>query len=131
MTLTDPIADMLTRINNANQRRKPFVEVPFSKIKLSIAEILLKEGYIENYEVLGEEPKKVIKIWLKYINKTPVIQGLKRVSKPGRRLYAGKEELPRVLGGLGIAIVSTSKGIMTDKEARALGIGGEVLCMVW
>ncbi|MGB9857115.1 MAG: 30S ribosomal protein S8 [Dictyoglomaceae bacterium] len=131
MTITDPIADMLVRINNANQRRKPTVDIPFSKLKLNITELLLKEGYIEKYEVIGEEPKKVIRLYLKYVNKVPVIQGVKRVSKPGRRYYAGKDELPKVLGGLGIAIISTSKGIMTDREARALGIGGEVLCMVW
>jgi small subunit ribosomal protein S8 len=131
MTLTDPIADMLVRINNANQRRKSTVDIPFSKLKLSITEVLLKEGYIEKYEIVGEGVKKFIRIYLKYLNKTPVIQGIKRVSKPGRRYYAGKDEIPKVLGGLGIAIVSTSKGVMTDKEARTLGVGGEVLCMVW
>lgn len=131
MTLTDPIADMLVRINNANQRRKSMVDIPFSKLKLSIAELLLKEGYIEKYEVGREEPKKFIRIYLKYFNKKPVIQGVKRVSKPGRRYYVGKDEISKVLGGLGILILSTSKGIMTDREARALGIGGEVLCMIW
>lgn len=131
MTVTDPITDMLVRINNANQRRKLTVDVPFSKLKLNITELLLKEGYIEKYEVVGEEPKKFLRIYLKYVNKTPVIQGVKRVSKPGRRYYVGKDELPKVLGGLGIAIISTSKGVITDKDARTLGIGGEVLCMVW
>ncbi|MCX7846159.1 MAG: 30S ribosomal protein S8 [Dictyoglomaceae bacterium] len=131
MTLTDPIADMLVRINNANQRKKSIVDIPFSKLKLSITELLLREGYVDKYEVFGEEPKKFIRIYLKYVNKVPVIQGVKRVSKPGRRYYVSKDKIPKVLGGLGIAIISTSKGIMTDKEARMLGIGGEILCMIW
>ncbi len=131
MTVTDPIADMLVRIKNANMRRHPSVDIPYSKIKEKLAEILLKEGYIAKYEVIGEAPQKFIKIYLKYKGKVPVIQDMVRVSKPGRRYYVKKEEIPRVLGGLGIAILSTSKGIMTDKEAKALGIGGELICMVW
>ncbi|ACK42275.1 MULTISPECIES: 30S ribosomal protein S8 [Dictyoglomus] len=131
MTVTDPIADMLVRIKNANMRRHPTVDVPYSKMKEKIIEILLREGYIAKYEVIGEIPQKYIRVYLKYKGKTPVIQDVKRVSKPGRRYYVNKEEIPRVLGGLGIAILSTSKGIMTDKEARLLGIGGELICMVW
>ncbi len=131
MTVTDPIADMLVRIKNANMRRYPSVDIPYSKMKEKIIEILLREGYIVKYEVIGEIPQKYIRVYLKYKGKTPAIQDVKRVSKPGRRYYVNKEEIPRVLGGLGIAILSTSKGIMTDKEARLLGIGGELICMVW
>lgn len=132
MQITDPIADMLTRIRNANSSKHETVSVPSSKMKLAIAKILLDEGYIAGYEVIEDGLQGVIKITLKYAaNKTKVITGLKRVSKPGLRVYASKEEMPRVLRGLGIAIVSTSKGIMTDKEARKNNVGGEVLAFVW
>ena len=132
MQITDPIADMLTRIRNANSSKHETVSVPSSKMKLAIAKILLDEGYIAGYEVIEDGLQGVIKITLKYAaNKTKVITGLKRVSKPGLRVYASKEEMPRVLRGLGIAIVSTSKGIMTDKEARKNNVGGEVLAFIW
>ena len=132
MQITDPIADMLTRIRNANSSKHESVNVPASKLKIEIARILNEEGYINGYEVIDDGLQGVIKITLKYAaNKQKVITGLKRVSKPGLRVYAGKEELPRVLRGLGIAIISTSKGIMTDKEARKLNVGGEVLAFVW
>ena len=132
MQITDPIADMLTRIRNANSSKHETVSVPSSKMKLAIAKILLDEGYIAGYEVIEDGLQGVIKITLKYAaNKTKVITGLKRVSKPGLRVYASKEEMPRVLRGLGIAIVSTSKGIMTDKQARRENVGGEVLAFIW
>ena len=133
MAMTDPIADMLTRIRNANTAKHDTVDVPASKIKLAIAEILLNEGYIKSYEVVEDGTFKTIKITLKYgVDKSEkIITGLKRISKPGLRVYAGKDELPRVLGGLGIAIISTNKGIVTDKEARKLRVGGEVLAFVW
>lgn len=132
--MTDPISDYLTRIRNAQQAGHRFVEIPASKLKKKITEILYDKGYILKYK-FEETPNKqgVIKIALKYdpTTKTPVIKSLKRVSKPGLRIYRGKQELPRVLSGLGIAIVSTSKGVMTDKEARKLGVGGEVLCEIY
>jgi len=132
MQITDPIADMLTRIRNANSSKHESVNVPASKLKIEIARILNEEGYINGYEVIDDGLQGVIKITLKYAaNKQKVITGLKRVSKPGLRVYAGKDELPRVLRGLGIAIISTSKGVMTDKEARKLNVGGEVLAFVW
>ena len=133
MAMTDPIADMLTRIRNANTAKHDTVDVPASKIKLAIAEILLNEGFIKSYEVVEDGNFKTIKITIKYgKDKTEkIITGLKRISKPGLRVYAGKDELPRVLGGLGIAIISTNKGIVTDKEARKLQVGGEVLAFVW
>ena len=132
MQITDPVADMLTRIRNANTARHETVDVPASNMKKAIAEILNEEGYIKGYQVIEDGKQGVIRITLKYgQNKERVISGLKRVSKPGLRLYAGAEELPRVLKGLGIAIVSTSKGIMTDKNARANHVGGEVLAFVW
>ncbi|MBQ8526569.1 MAG: 30S ribosomal protein S8 [Clostridia bacterium] len=132
MQITDPIADMLTRIRNANTAKHETVSVPASKTKVAIAKILLDEGYISGYDVIEDGLQGVIKITLKYgANKTKVISGLKRVSKPGLRVYAGKDELPRVLRGLGIAIISTSTGIMTDKEARKNNVGGEVLAFVW
>ena len=132
MQITDPIADMLTRIRNANTARHETVDVPASNMKKAIAEILNEEGYIKGYQVIEDGKQGVIRITLKYgQNKERVISGLKRVSKPGLRIYAGAEELPRVLKGLGIAIVSTSKGIMTDKNARANHVGGEVLAFVW
>ncbi|MCI6609672.1 MAG: 30S ribosomal protein S8 [Ezakiella sp.] len=130
--LTDPIADMLTRIRNANSARHEFVDIPASNIKISIAHILKDEGYIKNFEILEDGVTKTIRIALKYINKKErVISGIKRISKPGLRIYVNSTELPRVLGGLGIAIISTPKGIMTDKEARANKVGGEVICYVW
>ncbi len=132
MQITDPIADMLTRIRNANASKHESVSVPASKIKVEIARILLDEGYISSYEVIEDNKQGMINITLKYgANKQKVITGLKRVSKPGLRIYAGKEDLPKVLKGLGIAIISTSQGLMTDKEARKLNIGGEVLAFVW
>ncbi len=132
MQITDPIADMLTRIRNANSAKHETVDVPVSNMKKAIAEILLEEGYIKSYEIVDDGKQGMIHITLKYgANKEKVISGLQRVSKPGLRVYAGREELPRVLKGLGIAIVSTSKGIMTDKKARAEKIGGEVLAFVW
>ena len=132
MQITDPIADMLTRIRNAGSAKHETVDVPASKMKKSIAEILLSEGYIKNYQVIDDGTQGVIRITLKYgAGKEKVISGLRRVSKPGLRVYAGAEELPKVLRGLGIAIVSTSKGVMTDKAARAAHVGGEVLAFVW
>ena len=129
---TDPIADMLTRIRNALTAKHETVEIPASKIKVNIAEILKKEGYIADYEVIESGVQGAIKITLKYAGKNKkVITGLKRISKPGLRVYCGAEQLPRVLGGLGVAIISTSKGVMTDKAARAQNIGGEVLAYVW
>lgn len=132
MVTTDPIADMLTRIRNANTVRHETVDVPASNIKKAIAQILLDEGYIKGYEIIEDGSKSTIRITLKYgPNKQKVITGLKRISKPGLKVYAKKEDIPKVLGGLGIAIISTSKGIMTDKVARLQGVGGEVLCYVW
>ena len=133
MNITDPIADMLTRIRNANTSKHKTVDVPASKMKLAIADILFKEGYIKSYEEIKDvNTQGIIRITLKYDEKgTRVIDGLKRISKPGLKVYAGKDELPKVLNGLGIAIISTSKGIMTDKQAREEGIGGEVLAYVW
>lgn len=132
MQITDPIADMLTRIRNANSAKHETVDVPVSNMKKSIAEILLEEGYIKSYDIVDDGKQGMIHITLKYgANKEKVISGLQRVSKPGLRIYAGSAELPKVLKGLGIAIISTSKGIMTDKRARAEKIGGEVLAFVW
>ena len=132
MQITDPIADMLTRIRNAGNARHASVDVPASKMKKAIAQILLDEGYIKSYEVVEDGTQGVIRIQLKYLaGKEKVISGLRRVSKPGLRVYAGADELPRVLRGLGVAIVSTSKGVMTDKAARAAHVGGEVLAFVW
>ena len=132
MQITDPIADMLTRIRNAGAARHATVDVPASKMKKAIAQILLDEGYIKAYEIVEDGVQGTIKITLKYTaNREKAISGLRRVSKPGLRVYAGADELPRVLKGLGIAIVSTSKGVMTDKKARELHIGGEVLAFVW
>ena len=130
--VTDPIADLLTRIRNASSAKHETVEVPASKMKKAIVEILFAEGYIKKYEVIDDKRQGLIKIWLKYVEgKKAVISGIKRVSKPGLRVYASKEDMPRVLKGLGIAIVSTSKGIMTDKQARRENVGGEVLAFVW
>lgn len=133
MMTTDPIADMLTRIRNANKERHTFVEVPSSKMKLAMAQILLNEGFIKGFEqVESENHQGMIKIELKYAaDKQRVITGLKRISKPGLRVYSKSDQLPRVLGGLGIAMISTSHGIMTDKEARKNGVGGEVICYIW
>ena len=131
MHITDPIADMLTRIRNANSARHDTVDVPASTMKKSIAQILLDEGYIKSYQIVDDGTQGVIHITLKYNGKDKVITGLRRVSKPGLRVYVGADELPRVLRGLGIAIVSTSKGVMTDKAARAAHVGGEVLAFVW
>ncbi len=133
MTMSDPIADMLTRIRNANTAKHDTVDVPSSKMKLAIAEILLEEGYIKKYEVIEDGNFKTIHITLKYgaDKNEKIISGIKRISKPGLRVYAGKEELPRVLGGLGIAIISTNQGVVTDKKARELQVGGEVLAFVW
>ena len=132
MTTTDPIADMLTRIRNANSAKLKTVDVPASNMKLGIAEILFKEGYIKSFEEIKDDNQGIIRITLKYDEKgTRVIDGLRRISKPGLRVYASKEDLPQVLNGLGIAIISTSKGLKTDKEARQLGVGGEVLAYVW
>ena len=132
MQITDPIADMLTRIRNAGAARHATVEVPASKMKKAIAQILLDEGYIKAYEIVEDCVQGTIKITLKYTaNREKAISGLRRVSKPGLRVYAGADELPRVLKGLGIAIISTSKGVMTDKQARAAHIGGEVLAFIW
>ena len=132
MQITDPIADMLTRIRNAGSARHETVDVPNSKMKKAIAEILLEEGYIKSFQLIDDGTQGVIRITLKYLpGKETAIQGLRRVSKPGLRVYAGADELPQVLRGLGIAIISTSKGIMTDKKARAQHVGGEVLAFVW
>ncbi|PWM51598.1 MAG: 30S ribosomal protein S8 [Clostridiales bacterium] len=132
MVMTDPVADFLTRIRNANMVMHETVEVPASKTKLAIAEILKNEGYIKEYEQVEDGKQGVIRVYLKYgANKTKVITGLRRISKPGLKVYCKKDEVPKVLGGLGIAIISTSKGIVTDKEARKLGLGGEVICYVW
>ena len=133
MTMSDPIADMLTRIRNANTAKHDTVDVPASKMKIAIANILLDEGYIKKYDIIEDGAFKTIHIELKYgaDKNEKIITGLKRISKPGLRVYASTEDLPRVLGGLGTAIISTNKGVVTDKEARKLGVGGEVLWFVW
>jgi small subunit ribosomal protein S8 len=130
--MTDPIADMLTRIRNANTAGHDTVEIPASKMKKSIAQILKDEGFINDFEVIEDGKQGIIKVTMKYAaNKEKVISGIKKISKPGLKVYAKAEDVPRVLGGLGIAILSTSKGVISDKEARKLGIGGEVICYVW
>lgn len=131
MQITDPIADMLTRIRNAGSAKHATVSIPASKMKKAIAEILLEEGYIKNFQLINDGVQGIVKIALKYNGNEKAITGLRRVSKPGLRMYAGSEELPRVLRGLGIAIISTSKGVMTDKKARVAHVGGEVLAFVW
>jgi small subunit ribosomal protein S8 len=132
MTMTDPIADMLTRVRNANSAFKPTVGIPSSKKLVEIARILKQEGYITDYEVVSAEPQDELSITLKYGPKRErTIAGLRRISKPGLRVYAGQDDLPRVLGGLGVAVISTSKGVMTDKQARSAGVGGEVVAYVW
>lgn len=131
MQITDPIADMLTRIRNANSARHETVDIPASKLKLAIAKILVEEGYVKSFQFIEDGNQGVIRITLKYLGKEKVITGLRRVSKPGLRVYAGADDLPKVLRGLGIAIISTSKGVMTDKNARKQHVGGEVLAFVW
>lgn len=131
MVMTDPIADMLTRIRNATTARDKTVEIPFSKIKQELAKILKEEGYIQDQEFVGNDKQGMIRVHLKYVGKENAISGLKRISKPGLRVYAPKHEIPKVLGGLGIAVLSTSKGIMTDRKARVEGVGGEVICYLW
>ena len=133
MTMSDPIADMLTRIRNANTAKHDTVDVPASKMKLAIADILVREGYIKKYDIVEDGAFQTIRIALKYgaDKNEKIISGIKKISKPGLRVYAGKEDMPKVLGGLGIAIVSTNQGIITDKQARQLGVGGEVLAFVW
>ncbi|TCO75001.1 30S ribosomal protein S8 [Marinisporobacter balticus] len=132
MTMTDPIADMLTRIRNANVVKHENVDIPASNMKKSIAEILLKEGFIKGYDVIEDGKQGIIRVQMKYgQNKERVVSGLKKISKPGLKVYVKSDEIPKVLGGLGIAILSTSNGIVTDKDARKLGTGGEVICYVW
>ena len=133
MTISDPIADMLTRIRNANTAKHDTVDIPASKMKIAIADILLNEGYIRKYDIVEDGSFKTIRITLKYgaDKNEKIITGLKRISKPGLRVYANKDELPKVLGGLGVAIISTNNGVITDKEARKLNVGGEVLAFIW
>ena len=135
MSMTDPIADMLTRIRNAQMRLHPTVSMPSSKVKQELARVLKEEGYIEDFKVLPETPQAVLSITLKYVgdrrNRRSVITGLERVSKPGRRVYVGKKEIPWVLSGMGTAVVTTSQGMMTGQKARRMGVGGEILCKVW
>ena len=131
MSMTDPIADMLTRIRNANQMKHESVSMPASRLKLEILEVLKNEGYITEYEKIEDGKQGVIKVTLKYVNKERVIKGIKRISKPGLRVYAKSTELPQVLNGLGVAIISTSNGVMTDREARKNKLGGEVIAFVW
>jgi len=132
MVMTDPVADFLTRIRNGNMVYHNIVEAPASKMKKAIAEILKQEGYIKDYEYIEDGKQGILRIYMKYgPDKERVITGIKRISKPGLRVYAKKDSIPKVLGGLGIAVISTSKGIMTDKQARSQGVGGEVLCYVW
>ncbi len=132
MNLTDPIADMLTRIRNANSVGKDRVDIPASKVKTSIGELLKDEGFINDVKLVERKPQNMIRVYLKYgDDDEKVISGIKRISKPGLRVYVGNDEVPQVLGGLGIAVISTSQGVMSDKEAREKGIGGEVLCYVW
>ena len=132
MSMTDPIADMLTRVRNGLMARLERVDIPSSKVKVSIARILREEGFIKNYKVLKDNKQGVLRIFLKYNNdNTPVIKGLERVSKPSRRVYVGADEIPPVLSGLGLGIITTSKGIMSDREARRQRVGGEIICSVW
>jgi len=132
MTMTDPVADMLTRIRNANTAGHASVEIPASKMKKNIAEILVKEGYIKGYELVENDKQGIIKVQMKYgADKQKVISGIKKISKPGLKVYAKSSDVPKVLGGLGVAIISTSSGLITDKEARSTGVGGEVICYVW
>lgn len=132
MSVTDPIADFLTCIRNAVQAKKRHVDIPSSKVKRAIAELMQKEHFIRGYKVIEDSKQNVLRIYLKYAaNESPVIQGIQRISTPGRRVYVGKDELPRVLGGLGTSVLSTTQGILTHKEARQAGLGGEVICYIW
>jgi len=132
MSMTDPIADMLTRLRNASAVYHESVDGPASKLKTEVARILKEEGFIRDYKIIESRPQPTLRIFLKYApNKQRVITGIRRISRPGLRVYAGRDEIPRVLGGLGIAVLSTSKGVMSDKQARKLGVGGEVICYVW
>lgn len=129
--LTDPIADMLTRIRNAVLIKNEKVDIPASKMKVEVAKILKEEGFIKSYKIIKDKKQGILRITLKYTENEPMITGLKRISKPGRRVYVGKGEVPKAMGGVGVAIVTTSKGILTDKECRRDGVGGEVICHVW
>ncbi len=132
MSMTDPIADMLTRIRNGIQSRHDRVELPSSKLKVEVARILKSEGFISNYKVVDQTPQPLLRVYLKYSDSgEPVIHGIERISRPGRRVYRGKEDIPQVLGGLGLAIISTSRGVLSGAEAARTGVGGEVLCQVW
>ncbi len=131
MPVTDPIADFLTRIRNAVKARKKFVDIPSSKMKVSLAEILKNYKFIRDYNVIEDSKQNILRIHLQYVNGTPSITGLKRISSPGLRTYVGKDEIPRVLGGLGISILSTPKGLMTDKQAKKELVGGELICQIW
>jgi len=132
MSMTDPIADMLTRIRNAGHARFDKVDIPASRMKISLARIFKDEGFIKNYKVIKDNRQGILRVYLKYGDQQQaLIQGLRRVSKPGRRVYAGSEELPKVQGGLGVAVISTSKGVVTDRQARKMQVGGEVLCEIW
>ncbi len=132
MVMTDPIADMLTRIRNANVVYHEKVDIPGSKLKFALAEIMKSEGFIRDYQVINDDKQGVLRVFLKYgTNRERVITGIKRISKPGLRVYVRKDEMPKVLGGLGVAVVSTTKGLMSDKQARQAGLGGEVLCYIW
>jgi small subunit ribosomal protein S8 len=132
MSMTDPIADMLTRIRNAGHARFDKVDIPASRMKISLARILKDEGFIKNYKVIKDNRQGILRVYLKYGDQQQsLIQGLRRISKPGRRVYAGSEELPRVQGGLGVAVISTSKGVVSDRHARKMQVGGEVLCEIW
>ncbi|MEC9485232.1 MAG: 30S ribosomal protein S8 [Candidatus Izemoplasma sp.] len=131
MVMTDPIADMLTRIRNANQMKKAKVDIPASKLKNEIAELLKKEGYITDYNIINKHPQDVLRVTMKYMQNERVVKGLKRISKPGLRVYAKTNEIPKVLNGLGIAVISTSQGVMTDREARKQRVGGEIIAYVW
>ncbi len=132
MSMTDPIADMLTRIRNAGHARFDKVDIPASRMKISLARIFKDEGFIKNYKVIKDNRQGILRVYLKYGDQqTALIQGIRRVSKPGRRVYAGSEELPKVQGGLGVAVISTSKGVVSDRQARKMHVGGEVLCEIW
>jgi len=132
MSVNDPIADMLTRIRNALLVRHRYALVPSSKMKMAIVRILVEEGFIENFDVTKDQPQPMIRVWLRYLDrKQPVLTGIQRVSRPGRRVYVRKDNIPWVLSGAGVAVLSTSRGIMTDKQARRLGVGGEVICRIW
>lgn len=131
MVMTDPIADFLTRIRNANMALQDNVEIPASNMKKDMAQILKEEGYIRDYEYIEDEKQGILRLYLKYKDKQRVISGLKRISKPGLKVYAKKDEIPQVLGGMGVAVISTSKGVITDKKARAERVGGEVICYIW